>query len=286
MDAKKVEYPLNLMSRVLKVSISGYYAWKYRPVSQRELERRRLVKIIRELMAEYRHTYGSPRIHRELLKRGYDCSLSRVARLMKQHGIRAKQKRRFRVCTTNSKHAFPIAANLLRNHPGASRSNQVWLADITYIPTQEGWLYLAAVMDVYSRKIVGWSMNKRMTKHLAIDALTMALWRRKPPKELIHHSDRGSQYASHDYQRVLKDHGVIPSMSRKGNCYDNATMESFFHTLKTELCHHECYETRKEAKQNIFNYIETFYNLIRTHSSLDYLSPSEYEQKSSLLRLY
>jgi transposase InsO family protein len=285
MRANKATYPITVMSRVLKVSVGGYYSWLHRPVCARVLENKRLVEQMRNIHSEYRGIYGSPRMHRELNKRGYICSLGRVSRLMRENTLRAKQKRKFRVCTTNSKHSYPVAPNLLRDHPGITGINQVWVSDITYVPTQEGWLYLASIMDAYSRKLVGWSMDKRMTKQLTVDALMMALWRRKPGKGLIHHSDQGSQYASDAYQRLLREHGAISSMSRKGNCYDNALKESFFHTLKTELIHHENYQTRKEAKRSIFEYIETLYNTKRMHSSLDFLSPLEYEQKVALLGL-
>jgi putative transposase len=197
--------------------------------------------------------------------------------LMKQQNIRAKTKRKFKV-TTDSKHSLPVAPNLLDRQFWADQPNQIWLADITYVPTREGWLYLATVLDLHSRKIVGWAMSNRMTRQLAIDAILMAIWKRKPPKGHLPHSDRGSQYCSKDYQKLLKTHGLRSSMSRKGNCWDNAPRESFFHTLKTELIHHRNYRSRQEAKSNIFNYIELFYNPKRRHSSLGYLSPAEYER--------
>ena len=276
MKANADRFRIGWMAKALDVSKSGYYAWLKRPESSRERENRRLTVEIKAVHEASRQTYGSPRIHAELAAKGISCSKGRVARLMKEHGIRAKQKRKFRV-TTDSKHSLPVAPNRLDRQFEAQGPNQAWLSDITYIPTRQGWLYLAAVLDLHSRKIVGWSMSSRMKRQLVIDALLMAIWQRKPDRGLMHHSDRGSQYCSKEYQKLLNRHGMVCSMSRKGDCWDNAPMESFFHTLKTELIHHRHYNTRQEAKSDVFNYIELFYNQKRRHSSLDYRSPAEYE---------
>ncbi len=268
------------MAKALGVSASGYYGWLKRPESSREKENRRLTVEIKAVHAASRQTYGSPRIQAELVAKGLFCSRGRVARLMKEQGIKAGQKRKFRV-TTDSKHSLPVAPNRLDHRFEAQRPNQTWLADITYIPTREGWLYLAAVLDMHSRRIVGWAMDKRMNRQLIIEALRMAIWQRKPAKGLLHHSDRGSQYCSSEYQNLLKRHGIVPSMSRKGDCWGNAPMESFFHTLKTELIHHRDYRTRQEAKSDIFNYIELFYNSKKRHSAIGYMSPAGFEQKAN-----
>lgn len=224
-----------------------------------------------------RGTYGSPRITRALKKKGIVCGKNRVARLMHDNGITGKTKRKYKA-TTNSKHNYPAAENLINQNFNIDRPNQIWVADITYIPTDEGWLYLAAIEDLFQRKIVGWAMNSTMTRQLTLDALRQAVKRYRPPAGLIHHSDRGSQYASHEYQQALRDYQFITSMSRKGNCYDNACMESFFGTLKLELIYGNRFKTRAEARQAVFEYIEVFYNRIRLHSSLGYMSPLEYEQ--------
>ncbi len=232
---------------------------------------------IKAIYRESRESYGSPRIHAELKRQGHQCGKNRVARLMAEAGIAAKNQRKFKI-TTNSKHKLPIAENVLGRQFTVKGPNQVWLADITYIWTREGWLYLAAVLDLYSRRIIGWALEKRMTKAFVRRAMQMAMDRRRPVGVLIHHSDRGSQYASGNYQELLKTYGVRPSMSRKGNCWDNAPMESFFHTLKVELVHHRDYATREEARQDITDYIERFYNWRRLHSSLGYVTPAEYER--------
>jgi putative transposase len=261
---------------MLKVSRSGFYSWLRRPESPQSRETRRLTGLIRTIHQESRATYGSPRVHAELLSRGETCGENRVARIMRNNEIRSKRKRRFRK-TTDSKHKLPVAPNLLDQNFNASRPNEIWLADITYIPTAEGWLYLATLEDLYSRLEVGYAMSDSLETQLVLDALQMALDRRPPPVGLIHHSDRGSQYASGDYQKRLKKYGIRSSMSGKGNCYDNAPMESFFATLKTEMVHHERFSTRAEARAMIFEFIEVFYNRTRRHSSLGYLSPAEYE---------
>lgn len=265
-----------MMCRVLKVSRSGYYAWRGRPESERDMENRRLVDRIRIVHKKSRKTYGSLRVHSQLVLDGERCSRGRVERLMSANGIRAKGRRKF-VATTDSKHDLPVAENVLGRDFSVAEPDRVWVSDITYIPTDEGWLYLAGVVDLCSRTAVGWSMSEGLERQLVMDALKMAYLRRRPCKGLIHHSDRGSQYASADYRQLLSDYGMQMSMSRKGDCWDNAVMESFFGTLKKELVHHRRYRTREEARREIFNYIEIFYNRQRLHSSLGYLPPAEYE---------
>jgi transposase InsO family protein len=236
-----------------------------------------LVVEIASVHAEVKQRYGSPRIHAELKDRGVACSLNTVAKLMHENGIKAKTTRKF-VNTTDSNHKLPVAQNLLDRQFDATGPNERWVADITYVSTREGWLYLAAVEDLYSRRVVGWSMADHMESRLVVDALEMAIATRCPDEGLLAHSDRGSQYASEHYQRLLAKHGIDCSMSGVGQCWDNAPMESFFATLKKELTHHEDYHTRAEARASIFEYVETFYNLKRRHSSLGYLSPDDYEQ--------
>ena len=264
------------MCRVLEVSTSGYYDWRGRAESRRQKQDRRLVVEIKAIHKESRQTYGSPRIHDELKDRGVRCGRKRVARLMRLHGLRAKQTRRFKA-TTDSTHTLPVAENVLSRQFTPSAPDVVWAADITYIPTRQGWLYLAVVLDLFSRRVVGWSMHKRLGRSLVLDALQMALRRRSPRPGLIHHSDRGSQYASGDYQGLLQAQQMVCSMSRRGNCWDNAPVESFFSTLKRELVHHRRWQTRTEARAEIFEYIEVWYNRQRRHSSLGYQSPVQYE---------
>lgn len=270
------EFSVERMCHILNISRSTYYAFLNSRKSCRKQEDEKILCKIKDIYKESRRTYGSPRIHQKLKSEGIYCGKKRVERLMRTAGIFAISKRKYKV-TTDSKHNLPIAENKLGGEFKAANKNQVWVADITYIPTQEGWLYLAAILDVYSRKIVGWAMDEKMTKELVCSAFKMAIVRRKPNPGLIHHSDRGSQYASCDYQELLKKNEMVPSMSRKGNCYDNAMMESFFHTLKTELIYHKVYETREEARRDIFEYIEVFYNRFRLHSALSYMSPENYE---------
>lgn len=274
--AHRQEFPITTMCRVLAVSASGYYAWVERPPSRRQQENTMLTEQIRALYEHSRQTYGSPRIHADLQDLGFQISRKRVARLMRINGIRARQKRRYKV-TTQRQPSPSAAPNLLQQDFRADKVNEKWLADITYIDTHEGWLYLAAVLDVYSRKIVGWSMSKRLHKKLVEDALKMGLGRRIITGQLIHHSDQGSQYTSHDYLNLLHENRIEVSMSGTGNCYDNAMMESFFATLKTE-CVVERYATRQQARQAIFEYIEMWYNRQRRHSALGYLSPKQFEQ--------
>ena len=270
-------WPVRLMCRVLCVSAGGYYDWRGRPQSTRTQRREALVVAIKAVHGEVKARYGSPRIHAELVARGEPCCVNNVARLMRREGIAAKTRRKFCV-TTDSNHDRPVAENVLNREFGPEAPNQAWTADITYVATGEGWLYLAAVEDLNSRRIVGWSMGSRIDSRLVVDALEMALAGRRPGAGLVAHSDRGSQYASEHYQRVLTKHGITCSMSRRANCWDNAPMESFFSSLKKELVHSESYVTRAEARASLFEYIEVFYNRIRRHSSLGYMSPAEYEQ--------
>ena len=272
-------YPIRLMCRALAVSAAGYYAWRARPESPRSIQARTLRSAIRVVHQESRDIYGSPRIWKALVKQGHRVGEHRVARLMRQDDIRAKTVKKWRA-TTQSQHRFPVAANTLDRATPVAAPNRVWAGDITYVWTLEGWLYLAVLLDLYSRRVVGWAMGQRLTVELAEQALTMALANRVPTAGLLHHSDRSSQYAAMSYQRVLNGYGFIPSMSRKGNCWDNACVESFFGTLKRELVYHRRYATREEARQDIFEYIEVFYHRQRRHSTLGYHSPAEYEARA------
>lgn len=264
------------MCRVLEVSTTGYYDWRNRPPGVRACANQLLDEHIQEVFHQHKSRYGSPRIVDELNDKGISCSENRIARRMQILGLQAVQTKKFKV-TTDSEHDKPVAANLLQQDFTAEEPNQKWVSDITYIWTREGWLYLAVVMDLYSRIIIGWSMNKRMTQQLVCDALTMAMFRRGFPRDVIIHSDRGSQYCSKRYQKLIKLNGLICSMSRKGCCYDNAAMESFFHTLKVELVYRESYPTRQQARQSIFEYIETYYNRQRRHSTIGNQIPMQYE---------
>jgi transposase InsO family protein len=268
---------------LLEVSPSGYYDWQNRQASPgpRARENQTLVREITRLHAQSRHTYGSPRITDALRKKGRAHGRNRIARLMQQAGLCGRQKGRYRVHTTDSNHDQPIAPNRLAQAPKATAPNQLWVADITYIDTQEGWLYLAGVLDLYSRKIVGWAMSERIDTALVLKALAMAIEHRQPPTGLLFHSDRGVQYASGDYRQALQAVCLVPSMSRKGNCYDNATMESFWSTLKLELIYRRDFTTRAQARTEIFDYIETFYNRQRAHSALDFHSPVDFELKNN-----
>ena len=265
------------MCAVLQVSRSGYYAWLKRPKSNRSTQNEQLMKQIKDIHQQSRGTYGSPRIHDELKDQGVVCSENRVARLMRQHGIAGQKKKKF-VRTTDSNHSLPIAPNRLNQCFEADRPDAVWTADITYIWTGQGWLYLAVVLDLFSRRVVGWSMAPSLERTLVIDALKTAIAARNPGKGLIHHSDRGSQYASDDYQKLLRKNKMVASMSRRGNCYDNAPTESWFATLKRELVYRTNYATHAEARQNIFEYIEVWYNRQRKHSAIGYNSPVAYEE--------
>jgi len=274
-------YPIRLMCRALSVSSAGYHAWVDRPESRCTVDNRMLLTEIRSIHRASRETYGSPSIWREFQKRGRRVGENRVARLVRADGICAKTVKKWKA-TTDSGHRLPVAANTLNRQFTVNEPNRVWAGDITYIWTAEGWLYLAVVLDLYSRQVIGWATGTRLTVDLAENALTMALWRRKPKPGLLHHSDRGSQYAAHVYQRQLADHGIECSMSRKGNCWDNACVESFFATLKKELVHHRRYLTREEAKREIFEYIKVFYNRMRRHSTLGYYSPAEFEAMAAV----
>jgi len=280
-EDRRADYPVTVLCDVLGVSPAGYYAWRARPESRRAAADRELVEDIRRVHRDTRGRYGSPRIHVELKAQGRGVSRGRIERLMRHHGIRAIMARPRRVRTTDSRHGLPIAPNLLGRNFFAAAPNRIWLADITYIETDQGWLYLAAVMDLYSRRIVGWAMADHLRADLPLAALKMAISGQRPGAGLIHHSDRGVQYASADYRKVMQSAGFRASMSRKADCYDNAPMESFFHTLKTELVHHRHYATRAEAKRDIFAYIEGFYNRTRRHSAIGYISPIEMELKTA-----
>ena len=270
-------FPVNLLCQVLEVSTSGFYAWLRRPESPRSLANRRLLVEIKAVHQRSRQTYGSPRVHADLNANGQACGKHRVAQLMRKHGIVTHHKRKFKA-TTHSRHTHPVAENVLHRQFAATEPNRWWVSDITYIPTQEGWLYLAVTLDLYHRKVMGWAMDRWMTQQLVIDAFTMALKNGHPRPGLVHHSDQGVQYACHAFQALLKASGIQCSMSRKGNCWDNAVAESFFHTLKVELIHTRQYHTRQEARAEIFDYIEVFYNRQRRHSVLGYRTPAEFEK--------
>jgi transposase InsO family protein len=273
----RTRWPVTAMCDALAVSPAGYYAWRRRPVSDRRQRQDVLTAQIRTVHAQVKGRYGSPRMHAELVSRGHGCCVNTVARLMRRAGIAAKTARKFRH-TTDSNHDRPVADNLLDRQFDPASPNAAWVADITYVPTREGWLYLAAVEDLYSRMVVGWAMAARMASRLVVDALGMAVRRRLPDADLVAHSDRGSQYASEHYQQLLARQGITCSMSRRGDCWDNAPMESFFASLKKELVHHEDYQTREEAQASIFEYIAVFYNRQRRHSKLGFQSPAEYER--------
>ena len=271
-------FTVTRMCDMMEVSCSAFYDWLKRPESARSLEDRRLSVKVKKSHEKSRETYGTRRIVEDLVEDDEVISRTRVGRLMKQQDLKSKSKRKFKA-TTNSNHGHPVAPNLLNREFQVERPDTVYAGDITYISTDEGWLYLAVLIDLYSRAVVGWAMSERITAELANDALVMAVWKRKTNKGLMVHSDRGTQYASGLYQKTIKKHGFICSMSRKGNCWDNAPSESFFHTLKVELTHHRRYRTRQEAKQDIFEYIEVFYNRQRRHSTIGYHTPLGYEQK-------
>ena len=271
-------WPVAWLCSALEVSKAGFYAWLDRPKSPQEQRRDTLLGEIRAIHQTVKGRYGSPRLHAELLARGHTCALNTVARLMQEAGIVARTHKKFRPHTTGSNHGLQVADNLLERQFQPQGPDQVWVGDITYIPTGEGWLYLAVVEDLYSRRIVGWSMDSSMTSRLVVDALEMAVQQRLPGEDLLAHSDRGSQYASEHYQRVLAGHGITCSMSQRANCWDNAPAESFFATLKKELVHLEDFATRAKARTAIFEYIEMFYNRQRLHSTLGYKSPEEFER--------
>ena len=276
---EKANFPVTLMCRVLEVSRAGYYAWRRRKPSRRAQENEQLVKKIAEVHKDSRGSYGSPRVYAELCTQGFDVGRNRIARIMREEGILGRRKPRFRL-TTDSDHKLPVALNLLDRQFMADEPDAAWVADITYVWTQEGWLYLAVILDLFSRRVVGWSMAEHMRTELVLDALRAALGSRLPAETgLVFHSDRGSQYASEAYQDALDEHGITCSMSRRGNCWDNAVAESFFSTLKTELVHNVIFLTRDSARNAIAEWIEIFYNGKRRHSSLGYATPLEAEQR-------
>jgi transposase InsO family protein len=276
-EAEKASYPVSLMCRTLNVSRSGFYAWRTRPESPRSQRDQVLAKEVRRAHQESNETYGSPRVTKELASQGTQVSRKRVARLMREQGLCATIPRAFRR-TTDSSHDLPVAENLLKRDFSADAPDRVWAADITYVRTWQGWLYLAVVIDLFSRRVVGWAVEDHMQTDLVMQALHMAFGRRLLGPGLIHHSDRGSQYASEAYRAALKARGALPSMSRRGDCWDNAVVESFFGTLKTELLHRRPWPTHQEAKAAIAQYIELFYNPERRHSTLGYLSPAAFER--------
>ena len=275
-------YPLQKICRALEVSRSGYYAWKARPKPNRAIDNEKLIIEIRRIFLDNNANYGSPRVCHALRKENIACSENRVARLMRVDGLMAIQRRKFRA-TTDSKHDFPVAPNLLNRNFVTSDPNKVWVSDITYVWTNEGWLYLAFVLDLYCRGVMGFSVSDSLSDELVQSALRQAVLRADPSKGLIHHSDRGSQYASIDYQDLLEEHGIVPSMSRKGDCWDNAVGESFLHTLKVELVNRFRFMTRQEARLKIFEYIETYYNRKRMHSTLGYMSPLEFREQALVI---
>lgn len=276
-DAEKAYYPISLLCRILKVSRSGYYDWKDRPLSKRARENADLTEQIVEIHERSRETYGYPRVHAELRALGVRCSRKRVARLMRKAGLQGCRRGRKKRTTRRDEHAVP-APDLVNRNFYATAPDRIWTADITYVHTQEGFLYLAFILDVYSRKVVGWSMETHLRTQLVVDALEMALWRRNPGAGLIHHTDRGAQYTALSFGKRLEEAGIDPSMGRAGSALDNALSESFVASLKCELLHRHRFVGREAARTAVFDYIEGFYNRVRRHSSLGYLSPSDYEQ--------
>jgi putative transposase len=276
-DAAKEDFPVQRLCQVLGVSQSGYFAWRSRPASCHQREDLVLLAHIRSAFARSHGTYGSPRMTRELQDDGLNVGRRRTARLMRENGLKARQTRRFKR-TTDSHHAFPVAPNLLEQNFSAERPNQKWAADISYVWTCEGWLYLAVILDLFARRVVGWAVSDRLHRELALEALHKAVAVRRPSAGLIHHTDRGSQYCSLAYQAELRRHNIRISMSGKGNCFDNAVVESFFKTLKSELVWRTVFQTRAEAKDAIGRYIDGFYNPVRRHSTLDFVSPVQFER--------
>lgn len=279
-DAAKEEFPVQRLCKVLGVSQSGYFAWRNRPACRRQHEDLVLLAHVRSAFKLSNGTYGSPRMTRELQDEGLKVGRRRTARLMRQNGLRARQKRRF-TRTTDSLHAFPVAPNLIEQDFAAERPNEKWGADISYVWTREGWLYLAVVIDLFARRVVGWAVSDRLHKELALEPLHRALVVRRAAAGLIHHSDRGSQYCSTEYQAELRKHGILISMSGKGNCYDNAMVETFFKTLKAELVWRTVFQTRAEAKEALARYIDGFYNPVRRHSALGFVSPAQFERRTA-----
>jgi putative transposase len=279
-DAAKEEFPVQRLCKVLGVSQSGYFAWRNRPACQRQREDLVLLAHVRSAFALSNETYGSPRLTRELQDQGLSVGRRRTARLMRENGLKARRPRRFKR-TTDSLHAFPIAPNLLEQDFATERADEKWAADISYLWTREGWLYLAVVIDLFARRVVGWAVSDRLHKELALAALRRALAVRQPSAGLIHHADRGSQYCSAEYQAALREHGILISMSGKGNCYDNAMVETFFKTLKAELVWRTVFQTRAEAHDALARYIDGFYNPVRRHSALGYVSPAQFERRAA-----
>jgi len=274
----RLDYPVVLLRRMLSISASGYYAWVDRPLSQRAREELRLELEIKAAHRRTRQVYGAEKLQYDLAEHGIKVGVCRIKRIRQKLGIRCKQKRKFKA-TTDSRHKLPVADNILGQQFTVTAPNQVWTSDITYVPTDEGWLYVAGHKDLFNGDIVGYAMGDRLTRNLISQSLFRAIESKRPSQGLLHHSDRGSQYCSHDFRSILKQHGFIASMSRKGNCYDNAPMESFWGTLKQELTHHRRYRTRQEATQDIIEYIEIFYRRQRRQPKLGFLSPVVYEQK-------
>ena len=278
-DRAKSEFPIHRMCSVLGVSQSGYFSWRDRPACRRQHEDMVLLAHVRSAFAMSFGTYGSPRMTRELQEYGLNVGRRRTARLMRENGLRARQRRRYKR-TTDSQHAWPVAPNLIDQDFRADRPDQKWGADISYVWTREGWLYLAVIIDLFARRVVGWAVSDRLHRDLALAALSKALLTRRPSSGLIHHSDRGSQYCSIDYQAELQRRGILISMSGKGNCYDNAMVETFFKTLKSELVWRTVFHTRSEAERAITRYIDRFYNPVRRHSALDFVSPAQFERQA------
>jgi transposase InsO family protein len=278
MKGMRLNYPVQLLKRVLSVSAGGYYAWLGRPLSKWAKEEARLEVEIRAADRRTRQVYGAEKLQHDLAAHGIRVGICRIKRIRRKLGIRCKQKRKFKA-TTNSKHTLPVAENILEQQFKVAAPNKVWVSDITYVPTDEGWLYVAAHKDLFSADIVGYAMGERLTRNLVSQSLFKAVAAKRPAKGLIHHSDRGSQYCSHEYRNILERFGLKASMSRKGNCYDNAPMESFWGTLKQELVHHRRYRTRQEAIRDITEYIEIFYNRQRLQPGLGFLSPAVFEQR-------
>jgi transposase InsO family protein len=280
-ETMRKEYPVRELCAVLQVTRSGYYCWRKGHETARELSNRLWIERIRRVYQENKGRYGSPRVTEQLRREGHVCNRKRVERLMRQHGLKGLSSRRRGVCTTNSEHDQPIAPNLLLGRAAPARVDEVWVADITYILTAEGWVFLAAVMDLYSRQILGWSVWESLHAGGAAQALQRALAKRRPTKGLIHHSDRGIQYACHAYRQLLQAAGLTPSMSRKGNCYDNAAMEAFWSTLKREAMADAQSWSKDRVRRTLFEYIEGTYNRSRLHSSLGYQSPVDFENQNS-----
>lgn len=279
MKIQEEECPVDFMCGVFSVSKSGYYAWRKRDTSAKDGKQLRLLRAIEDIHKSSRATYGSPRVFAQLKGMGHEVGKTTVERTMKKNGIRAKTKKKFRT-TTDSKHGLPVAPNLLKRNFSPEEPNQTWAGDITYVWTKEGWLFLAVIVDLFSRQVVGWSLDKTMTTELVCSALRQAYFRRKPGTGLVFHSDRGSQYCSKEYRCQLKEYRMLQSQSRKANCWDNACVESFFHTLKTEMIYHEDFETRDRARRAIFEWVEAFYNRERIHSTLGYMSPVAFEEST------